>query len=130
VKFDISEDIIKKEMSIAQSDLGSAKVSFSSSDYKWATVQAYYCMFHCAKALVYSKGFREKSHRCLSIALKFLFVDTNLLDQKHLSHLRDCMSLRQDADYGMIYSQESSKESINWAKDFLDVAKTLLFCRK
>jgi uncharacterized protein (UPF0332 family) len=81
-------------------------------------------MFHTTKALVLSKGYREKSHLCLSIALKALFIDSNVLETKHFERFRDCMNLREDADYGLVYSEGSAKAAVEWAKEFLEDAKS------
>lgn len=115
-------DIVEKELDAAESDLESAGRSVSEENFKWATVQAYYSMFHTTKALVLSKGYREKSHQCLSIALKARFIDANILEKKHFDRFRDCMNLRQDADYGLIYSENSAKAALEWAKEFLEDA--------
>ncbi|VVC02388.1 HEPN domain protein [uncultured archaeon] len=119
-------DLIVKELLAAEADLASAQTSLREENHKWATVQAYYSMFHAAKALIYKKGYREKSHQCLAIALKALYVDENKMEEKHYNHFRDCMALRHDADYGMVYSAESAKEVVGWADEFLKIAKTLL----
>lgn len=111
-------DIIEKELEAAESDLKSAEASVSVGNFKWATVQAYYSMFHTAKALVLHRGYREKSHQCLSIALRALLPDA--VDARHFDNFRDCMALRQDADYGLVYSESSAKGAVRWAKDFLE----------
>ncbi len=116
-------DLVEKELMAAKSDLETAENSISEGNFKWATVQAYYTMFHTAKALITSKGYREKSHACLSIALNALFVDTNILEAKHHIRFRDCMGLREDADYGVVYSEGSAKAAVGWAKEFLEEAK-------
>ena len=79
VKIGVQRDLVDKEIAAAAFDLESAEKSLKEGNPKWATVQSYYSMFHTAKALVHSKGFREKSHACLSIALRALFVDENIL---------------------------------------------------
>ena len=58
-------EMIEKELEGAKYDLSSAKESLHDKDIKWASVQAYYSIFHAAKSLVLKKGFREKSHYCL-----------------------------------------------------------------
>ncbi len=126
VKAKPEKDLIIKEIAAAESDLKSAYDSADDKDFKWATIQAYYSMFHTAKALVLSKGYREKGHMCLSIALKALLTDEGNLEEKHYSRYRDAMVLREDADYGLIYSEDSSKGAIGWAQDFLNEAKNLL----
>ncbi len=126
IKVKDAPDLAAKELLAAAMDLSSARTSFSEENHKWATVQAYYSMFHAAKALVYSKGYREKSHQCLAVALKALYSDANALDVKHCNRFRDCMALRHDADYGMVYSAQSSREVVGWAGEFLEAAKKLL----
>ena len=66
-------NLVLKEIEGAISDLEEAKDSLLRRKLKWATVQGYYSMFHSARALVYSKGFREKSHYALFVALRELF---------------------------------------------------------
>ena len=77
--FGRGKDLVKKEISIGESDLLDAKAGFQEKRYKWTTIQAYYSMFHAARALIYHKGYREKSHYCLSIALRALYVETGKL---------------------------------------------------
>ena len=126
VKEGLQPDLVKKELDAAESDLESAKKSISEGDFKWATVQAYYSMFHTAKALVLSEGYREKSHLCLSIALKALYIDANRLEKKHFDRFRDCMNLRKDADYGLVYSESSAKTAVEWTEEFLEDAKAVI----
>jgi len=124
VKIEVQMDLVGKEIQAAEFDLASAEKSLDEDNFKWATVQAYYSMFHTAKALVYRKGYREKSHVCLSIALRGLYENT--MDAKHFERLRNCMNLRQDADYGMIYSDKSAREVVDWAQEFLKDARDAL----
>jgi len=118
------EALIKKELDQADYDLERAKNSYKDADYKWSTVQAYYVIFHSARALLFSNGYREKSHRCLYYALEHLFADS--LDSSSLGDFRLAMSLREDADYGYIYSESSAKESIENAESFLKTARLVL----
>jgi uncharacterized protein (UPF0332 family) len=55
------KNLVKKELSIARSDLLDAKAGYQNQRYKWSTIQAYYAMFHAARALIYSQGYREKA---------------------------------------------------------------------
>jgi uncharacterized protein (UPF0332 family) len=80
ITFPRGEELVRKELSIAQSDLSDAKAGFDNQRYKWSTIQAYYAMFHAARGLIYSRGYREKSHYYLAVALRALFVDENLLE--------------------------------------------------
>ena len=83
-------------------------------------------MFHAAKALVLKKGYREKSHYCLIIALKELYVKEKQLKSETVENLELCMNLRHQADYGLSYHQESAKTAIKYAEEFLDATLQLL----
>ena len=53
VKIDIDVALVDKEIGESDKDLETAKRSLAAGDSKWATIQAYYCVFHAAKALVF-----------------------------------------------------------------------------
>ena len=93
--------------------------------YKWATIQAYYSMFHSARSLIYSKGYRERSHYCLIIAVRTLFVNDGLLNHMLVESLQPGKTLRENADYYGEYSKDSAEQMITDAGDFLKVARKL-----
>jgi len=73
VRARIGRSMIDEEIEAAQSDLRDARDSLERRKLKWATIQGYYSMFHSARALLYSRGFREKSHYALLVAIRELF---------------------------------------------------------
>jgi len=116
--------MVLKELEASKNDLGAARKSRDEEDYKWATVQAYYSIFHAAKALLYSKGFREKSHRGLLAALRQLYpreIPGSMLDD-----FREAMELRESADYGLVWSDESATNVLDTAETFLHKVKSIL----
>jgi uncharacterized protein (UPF0332 family) len=121
-----SNQIIQKEIENSEYDLKRARNSFDESDFKWTAIQSYYSMFHAAKALVFKKGYREKSHYCLIIALKELYVKNNELTIDMVENIELCMNLRHEADYGLSYTQESAETALKYAENFLDAAINLL----
>jgi len=126
VKIKPSIEMIKKETKNAEYDLARSKESLSKKDYKWASIQAYYSMFHSAKALVLNKGYREKSHYCLLVALRELYIKTDELDKESADDFEMCMDIRQEADYGLTYSSRSAELSVKAAEKLLEVAKSIL----
>jgi uncharacterized protein (UPF0332 family) len=126
IKIKPSNEMIKKEVESSEYDLERARNSLGEEDFKWAAVQSYYSMFHAAKALVLKEGYREKSHFCLVIALKELYVKEDRLNAEMVENLELCMSLRHEADYGLTYHQESAETALKYAEEFLDRALTLL----
>ena len=60
-----------------------AKDLFSRERFKSAATLAYYTIFHTARALLYKKRYREKSHIQLAFAIKAFYVDEGLLPQEY-----------------------------------------------
>ena len=60
--FSRGSTLAPKELETAMSDLERAKKTLDEKDYKWATIQIYYSMFHSARPLLYSENLREHSH--------------------------------------------------------------------
>jgi len=115
-----------KELETARSDLESAEKTFSDSNYKWATIQIYYAMFHAARALIYSQGLRERNHFCLVIAVRELFVDKKLITASLLEALKEAKSLREDADYYNRWSEGGCKRLLVSAREFIGLAGQIL----
>ena len=113
----------------SQNDLEEAIDRLNNNKYKYATIIGYYSMFHSARALLYSKGYREKSHYYLVVALNSLFVERNLLSEEIVKEFHDAMVLREDADYHGKFSKEGAEAVIKIAKEFLNTAKSILKIR-
>jgi uncharacterized protein (UPF0332 family) len=114
VKTKIDRKMILKEVEGAMSDLDEASSSLSRQKLKWATIQGYYSMFHAARALVYSNGFREKSRYALLVALRELFGGR--LETELIQDFEEAMNLRQEADYGLVFSEEGAINVVDNAK--------------
>jgi len=52
-------------------------------------------MFHCIKALIFKKGYREKSHYCLLVAFKELYVKTGEMDKEFADNFDVVLSTQQ-----------------------------------
>jgi len=124
VKIKTDRKLVLKEMEGAKSDLETARKSLHDENFKWATVQGYYSIFHAARALLYSKGFREKSHYALLVAIQELFH--NELDPSLIQGFEDAMNLRQTADYGLAFSEEGALDVVETAEKFLLDARKIL----
>jgi uncharacterized protein (UPF0332 family) len=124
--FSKSKALIKKELGAAKDDLNEAKDRLKNKKYKYATITAYYSMFHAARALIYSKGYREKSHYYLLVALQALFVDKRLIEEELAKDFHTAMVLRESADYHGEFSKEGAESSIESATKFLRKAGAIL----
>jgi len=116
--------LVLKEIEGAESDLETARKSLEDGNFKWAIIQGYYSIFHAARALLYSKGFREKSHYALLVAIQELF--SNELESHLIQGFEDAMNLRQTADYGLTFSEEGALDVIKTADKFLLKTKEIL----
>lgn len=118
--------LVTKQLDIAGRDLMEAKEGIERGRWKWSTIQAYYSMFHTARALLYDKGFREKHHRCLRIAVTHLYgaePDTfhKLIEDFHLAK-----QMRENADYAEDFSENGAKKIVQSAEKFLEAARSIL----
>lgn len=127
VKIRVDKKLVLKEIEGAEDDLRTAKRSLRDGNSKWATIQGYYSMFHSARALSYSKGFREKSHYALLVAIQELF--RNEIDPSLIQGFEDAMHLREAADCGLTFSEERALDVIKTAEKFLSEAKEILKIR-
>jgi uncharacterized protein (UPF0332 family) len=126
VRQDPAAGLIPAELEAARSDLESARHSLDKHNEKWATIQAYYSIFHAARALLFAKGYREKSHFCLKAAIQALYVDAGILEQEFVDDFDTTMLLRETADYRSGFSREGATSALQSAERFLTRAAELL----
>jgi uncharacterized protein (UPF0332 family) len=115
-----------RELEAGKKDLASAQRDFGVGDYKWSTTQAYYAMFHAGRALLYSEGYKERSHYCLLVALEGLFVETGKLSDASLNCLTKARRLREAADYNLEYSKETAEIILEGAGQFIKETEEIL----
>jgi uncharacterized protein (UPF0332 family) len=107
VKF--SPEMYQKEFRVSKLDLETAQKSLQDGNFKWAVIQAYYAIFHAARALLFKSGYREESHLALKLAFKALYIETGILSIDTYNALERGMSLREMADYKETYSQSGAE---------------------
>jgi uncharacterized protein (UPF0332 family) len=112
--------LVEKELHEAATDLAAAERSLADHNVKWAIIQAYYSQFHSLRSMVLGKGYREKSHRCLKYAVEALLVDEGMLDPEILEHFSFSMDIREGADYGCIYSEDSARIVVASAREIFE----------
>ncbi len=118
--------LVQKELKTAEEDFNEARESYKRSGYKWTTIQTYYSMFHSARALLYYKNYRERSHYCLITALKFLYGQAGKLPVYLIEGLQKAKNLREDADYYGEWSKIAAEEMIALTAEFLNKAKEII----
>jgi len=118
--------LVFKELEIAKADWRTAEESLTKRDYKWSTIQSYYSMFHAARALLYNQSYRERSHYCLVVGIRELYVNKNLFSHTLLEALQIGKTLRENADYYAEFSQTGARDMLDKAREFLERANQIL----
>lgn len=118
-------NLVRKELNEADYDLKRAVHALGEEDVKWCIIQSYYSMFHSARAVLFSLGFRERRHFAVQVVLEDL-VKKGKLESIYLDYLSSAMEWRENADYRYDYSDEIASELLDTAKKFLSRMKGLL----
>lgn len=124
--FSDAQKLVTKQLCIAESDLREAEEGLLRNRWKWSTIQAYYSMFHTARALLYAKGFRERNHRCLRIAVAHLYAGGGDAFQRMIDNFALAKQLRENADYGDDFSENGAKKLVAAAERWLQAAQRLV----
>jgi hypothetical protein len=130
VSFPVGHNLISKELDAAREDLLDAKDLFSRERFKSATTLAYYAIFHTARALLYKKRYREKSHIQLAFAIKAFYVDDGLLPQEYYDNFIQALDFRELADYKSKFSKPGAERNIQAAEEAIKSTEAILKNKK
>jgi len=122
--------VAEKELETAKEDLQDAKDVLKLKKFKMSTVSAYYAIFHTARALLYNKRYREKSHIQLAFAIKALYVDEGLLVEEYYDNFIQALNLREMADYKRKFSIQGAERNIYAAEEAVKLVEPLLKNKK
>ncbi len=64
---------VNNSLEIAERFLKSSRKNLEIEEHEMAELGAYNSIFHSARALLFAKGYVERSHHCLNVALKYLY---------------------------------------------------------
>jgi uncharacterized protein (UPF0332 family) len=125
IRINPDTELSEKEFISANEDLDRSKHTKDvDKNFKWAIVQAYYSMFHAAKAVLYLIGLKERSHGCIADALEKL-SEKGLIQSIVVDQFKSCMESREDADYRNVYSEEEAGRNVGAAEEFLKKMREL-----
>jgi uncharacterized protein (UPF0332 family) len=114
----------ESSLMIAERFLRSSNRNLEIDEYEMAEMAAYNSAFHAARALLFAKGYTERSHFCLGVALGGLYKG-KIID--HLKTFDKIRLSRHNVQYGgALVSQDEAAFVIDFARDFLNAAKTEL----
>lgn len=108
----IAEDYAKKAEKVLDKEL-----------YDISFLTAYISLFHSARALLYKKGYKERSHYCL-----FEFVRQEFKGKPEIVRMAEMgqnyRETRRMVQYeGSLCSENSAREAIRDAKKFVELAR-------
>lgn len=118
-------DAIGDELSESDHDMGSAKRDQENEDYKWATIKAYYSMYHSAKAYLRANNLIGKNHECILLQLG-AFAKKQKIDPRYVSLFEVSIGYRIDADYEHTYDGKNATTAMEMAGDFNSHMKDLI----
>ena len=121
-KVDGAKDRIKKSFEIAKNFLESAKNNLTIREYSICVITAYNSAFHVCRALLFKKGYVEKSHYCMIQALKRFYLEDEVL-RDFLNQFDKIRMSRHEIQYrGEFSDEKEARFVIDFARDFLDYA--------
>ncbi len=124
-KTGIEREKIENSFKLARHFLERARGNFHEDYFDVTFLLAYMSMFHTARALLFSKGYKERSHYCLSVFLKKEFGGNEELT-RFLDILDSYRMSRHAIQYsGELCSEVDAREAIDDASEFLKVVKGL-----
>lgn len=120
----------KSESSIktAEKWIDESKKNLDSESYNSCLISSYLVMFHSARAILFSDGYREKSHACISRYLDEKYVKTGLLDREFVDLLDHHRELRHQDQYGFQFAitNDECNDAVKTAERFLLEMKRVL----
>ncbi|AKB68575.1 DNA-binding protein [Methanosarcina mazei] len=121
-----SRERVPVSLSTAERFLRSAQKNLEIEEYEMVQLAAYNSAFHSARALLFSKGYTERSHSCLGIALKHLYKEDHRLLK--LVNIFDKMRVsRHNVQYGGTFvTIEEASFSISFAEEMHHAASEIL----
>ena len=130
IPFSSGPKLVHRELEAAKEDLEDVKHLFSRGRFKSATTLSYYAIFHTARALLYKKKYREKSHIQLAFAIKELYIEKGLLPQEYYENFIQALDLREMADYKRKFSKEGAQRLISSAKEAIKLVEKIIGKRR
>ena len=87
---------VKGSLEIAGRFLSASKKNLEIEEYEIAEIAAYNSAFHSARALLFAKGYVERSHYCLSVALSSLYWSEPLRADNELSNINSWRKVHEE----------------------------------
>ena len=117
---------VKKSIEIAERFLSSAKKNIEIEELEMSEIASYNSIFHSARSLLFKKGYTERSHICVILALKEFYKNNHeLIDL--LNTFDKIRISRHNIQYGgILIDREEAEFVYDFAKQFLDKTKRII----
>ncbi len=125
-KDESASERVKKSLKIAERFISSAKKNIKIEELEMSEIASYNSIFHSARSLLFNKGYTERSHICVILALKEFYKNNHeLID---LINTFDKIRIsRHNIQYGgLLIDIEEAEFVSNFAKQFLDKTKKII----
>jgi uncharacterized protein (UPF0332 family) len=118
----------EKLLARASECLEEANQLFNFGHFLGSINRAYYCIFGCARALLYEHELYAKTHQGIQSKFNELFIKTGLFERKHGEAMRHVFDLRQTGDYDLdaALTEEDAAFAIQVAEAFLENTQAYL----
>lgn len=118
-----TKDRVEQSLALGDKFLKSAGRNLEMGEYEVCEIIAYNAIFHYARALLFHKGYLERSHACLFLALLSLYPEN-----KELLERADKIRVeRHNLQYASFISDaQAASFVLEFAKEFGVFAKKLL----
>ena len=123
-----SKEKARNSVETALKWLEEAKKNLNSEAFNSSVLSSYLAMFHSARALLFSDGFREKSHYCIARYLEEKYVKKKLLESKWVNLLDHYRELRHNDQYSITFftTRDEAEKALKTAKEFVERMRKLL----
>jgi len=125
IKKDNSAPIrVENSLKLAEKFLKAAVKNLEIKENTMGEIAAYNSVFHSLRALLFSRGYKERSHYCLMVAVEELFPE---LLHDHIQALHRVRMRRHQVQYdGIEVSEEEVRMVINLAREILEKIRNFL----
>jgi len=116
---------VSKSIEIAERFFESAKRNFEIEEYEMAVMGAYNSLFHSSRALLFHKGYVERSHFCLLVAIRTLYKDKSI--REFIDTMDKIRISRHQIQYsGEFANKEEAEFVLEFSEEFLKLVKRIL----
>ncbi len=112
---------IESLMQRAEKAIASAELLLNEDDFDSSVSRSYYAMFYATEALLLTKELKFSSHRSVISLFGEHFVKTGIFKPEMGRKLSKTFEKRLVGDYSFAsqVDEDTAKEVLNWAKEFI-----------